>query len=119
MLRDVGSNSLPTDRAVIATKVVIICRNRDATMARVSAKARPAGCRKRPSLAVRAAAIDYTHERWRFPKLVPSVKQKATVMQGGNFAHRRTTLTELNVKSLRERTGPTHADFSQMIGVGM
>ena len=42
-----------------------------------------------------------------------------TLMQGGNFAHRRTTLTELNEKSLSERTGLTHADFSQMIGVGM
>ena len=42
-----------------------------------------------------------------------------TLMQGGNFAHRRTTLTELNVKSLRERTGLTHADFSQMIGVSI
>ena len=40
-------------------------------------------------------------------------------MYGGNFAHRRTTLTELNVKSLRERTGLTHADFSQMICVGI
>ena len=40
-----------------------------------------------------------------------------TLMQGGNFAHRRTTLTKLNVKSLRERTGLTHASFSQMICV--
>ena len=42
-----------------------------------------------------------------------------TLMQDGNFAHRRTTLTELNVKSLREWTRLTHADFSQMIGVSI
>ena len=48
---------------------------------------------------------------------MPSVKQIGTIMYGGNFAHQRTTLTELNVKSLRERTGLTHADFSQMIHV--
>ena len=54
-----------------------------------------------------------------FQKLVLSVKQMATIMQGGNFAHRRTTLTELNVKSLRERSGLTQADFSQMIGVSI
>ena len=42
-----------------------------------------------------------------------------TLMQGGNFAHRRTTLTELNVKELQEWTGLTHADFSQMIGLSI
>ena len=35
------------------------------------------------------------------------------------LAHRRTTLTDLNVKGLRERTGLTQADFSQMIGVSI
>ena len=40
-------------------------------------------------------------------------------MQGGNFAHRRTTLTELNVQSLRRRTGLTQADISPFIGVGI
>ena len=42
-----------------------------------------------------------------------------TLMQGGNFAHRRTTLTKLNVKSLSERTGLTQADISPFIGVGI
>ena len=46
-----------------------------------------------------------------------SVKQIGTLMQDGNFAQRRTTLTELNVKSLRERTGLTHAGISPIIGV--
>jgi putative transcriptional regulator len=54
-----------------------------------------------------------------FPKLVLSVKQMGTIMQGGKIAHRRTTLTDLNVKELRERTGLTQTDFSQMIGVSI
>jgi len=54
-----------------------------------------------------------------FQKLVLSVKQMGTIMQGGKLAHRRTTLTDLNVKGLRERTGLTQADFSQMIGVSI
>ena len=54
-----------------------------------------------------------------FKKLVLSVKQMGTLMQGGNLAHRRTTLTDLNVKGLRERIGLTQADFSQMIGVSI
>ena len=40
-----------------------------------------------------------------FQKLVLSVKQMGTIMQGGKLAHRRTTLTDLKVKGLRERTG--------------
>jgi hypothetical protein len=43
VLRDVGSNALPADRSVLATKVVIICRHREATMARLPGNARPAG----------------------------------------------------------------------------
>lgn len=54
-----------------------------------------------------------------FQRLVLSVKQLGTIMQGGKLAHRRTTLTDLNVKALRERTGLTQADFSQMIGVSI
>ena len=34
-----------------------------------------------------------------------SVKQMGTVIQGGKLAHRRTMLTDLNVKGLREQTG--------------
>ena len=54
-----------------------------------------------------------------FQKLLLSVKQMGTIMRGGKLAHRRTTLTDLNVKGLRERTGLTQADFSQMIGVSI
>lgn len=54
-----------------------------------------------------------------FQKLVQSVKQMGTIMQGAKLAHRRTTQTDLNVKGLRERTGLTQADFSQMIGVSI
>ena len=43
VLRDVESNALPANRAVLATKVVVICRHREATMARRTGKARPAG----------------------------------------------------------------------------
>ena len=43
VLRDMGSDPLPADRAVLAPKVVIICRHRESTMARLYGKARPAG----------------------------------------------------------------------------
>jgi putative transcriptional regulator len=54
-----------------------------------------------------------------FQKLLLSVKQMGTIMRGGKLAHRRTTLTDLDVKGLRERTGLTQSDFSQMIGVSI
>lgn len=54
-----------------------------------------------------------------FQKLLLRAKHMGTIMQGGTLAHRRTTLTDLNVKGLRKRTGLTQADFSQMIGVSI
>jgi len=53
-----------------------------------------------------------------FQKLLLSVKQMGTMMRGGKFAHRRTTLTDLNVKGLRERTGLTQAGNSPSYGSG-
>lgn len=52
-----------------------------------------------------------------FQRLLRSVKQIGTITKGGNFRHRKTTLTELDVKVHCERTGLTHADFSHIIGV--
>ena len=49
-----------------------------------------------------------------FQKLVLSVKQTGSIMQGGKLAHRCTSPTDLNVKGLRERTGPIHSTFPQM-----
>jgi putative transcriptional regulator len=54
-----------------------------------------------------------------FQKLLLSVKQMGTLMRSEKLTHRRTTLTDLNVKRLRERTGLTQSDFSQMIGVSI
>jgi putative transcriptional regulator len=54
-----------------------------------------------------------------FQKLLQSVKQMGTIMKGGKLPHRKMTLTELDVKVLRERTGLTQADFSRMIGVSI
>jgi putative transcriptional regulator len=54
-----------------------------------------------------------------FQKLLKSVKQMGTIMRGEKLAHRKTTLTDPNVKDLRERIGLTQTDFSQMIGVSI
>jgi putative transcriptional regulator len=54
-----------------------------------------------------------------FQKLLKSVKQMGTIMRGEKLAHRKTTLTDTNVKELRERIGLTQTDFSQMIGVSI
>jgi putative transcriptional regulator len=54
-----------------------------------------------------------------FQKLVESVKQMGEIMRGGDVPHRRTVVTAIDVKALRERTGLTQADFSTMIGVSI
>ena len=54
-----------------------------------------------------------------FQKLVQSVKQMGEIMRGGDVPHRRTVVTAIDVKALRERTGLTQADFSTMIGVSI
>jgi hypothetical protein len=116
VLRDVGSNPLPADRAVFATKVVIICRHGEATMARVSGKARPAGKLRETPFPPALPPVIESHPMndEDFHKLVMSVRQMGTIIQGGKLAHRCTTLTDLNVDGLRERTGPIHATFQQI-----
>jgi putative transcriptional regulator len=54
-----------------------------------------------------------------FQKLVESVKQMGAIMRGKNIPHRRTVLTSVDVKALRERLGLTQNEFSGMIGVSI
>ena len=54
-----------------------------------------------------------------FKKLVESVKQMGAIMQGKKIVHRRTVLSDIDVKVLRENIGLTQADFSRMIGVSI
>jgi putative transcriptional regulator len=54
-----------------------------------------------------------------FKKLVKSVKQMGAIMRDEDVPHRRTVLSKINVKALRERTSLTQAEFSEMIGVSI
>ena len=54
-----------------------------------------------------------------FQKLVKSVKQMGAIMRDEDIPHRRTALSSIDVKALRERTGLTQAEFSEMIGVSI
>ena len=54
-----------------------------------------------------------------FQKLVTSVKQMGSIIQGKQVPHRRTVLKKPDVKALREKTGLTQAEFSSMIGVSI
>jgi putative transcriptional regulator len=54
-----------------------------------------------------------------FQKLVESVKQMGSIMRGENVPHRRTVLSTVDVKGLRERLGLTQKQFSGMIGVSI
>lgn len=54
-----------------------------------------------------------------FQKLVKSVKQMGAIMAGEEMPHRRTVLTTVDVKALRERLGLTQNEFSGMIGVSV
>jgi putative transcriptional regulator len=54
-----------------------------------------------------------------FQKLVESVKQMGSIMRGGNVPHRRTVLSTIDVRSLRNRLGLTQHEFSGMIGVSI
>ena len=54
-----------------------------------------------------------------FKKLVKSVKQMGSIMQGDKIAHRRTVLSTVDVKGLREKIGLTQNEFSRMIGVSI
>lgn len=52
-------------------------------------------------------------------KLVESVNQMGAIMQGDKIAHRRVTLSKIDVKSLRSRLDLTQSEFSAMIGVSI
>jgi putative transcriptional regulator len=54
-----------------------------------------------------------------FQKLVKSVKQMGSIMRGEDVPHRKTVLTTIDVKALRERLELTQAEFSTMIGVSI
>jgi putative transcriptional regulator len=54
-----------------------------------------------------------------FQKLVESVKQMGAIMRGEDIPHRRTVLTTVDVKALRQRLGLTQNEFSGMIGVSI
>lgn len=54
-----------------------------------------------------------------FQKLVESLKQMGSIMLGQEVPHRRTALTKVDVKGLRERLGLTQNQFSGMIGVSI
>lgn len=54
-----------------------------------------------------------------FQKLVQSVKQMGAIMRGEDVPHRRTVVTDINVRALRERIGLTQAQFSMMFGVSI
>jgi putative transcriptional regulator len=54
-----------------------------------------------------------------FQKLVESVKQMGSIMRGEDIPHRRSVLTSVDVKALRERLCLTQNEFSAMIGVSI
>ena len=54
-----------------------------------------------------------------FQKRVESVKQMGSIMRGEKIPHRRTVLSTVDVKGLRERFSLTQNQFSSMIGVSI
>lgn len=54
-----------------------------------------------------------------FQKLLLGVKQMGAIMKGESKAHRRTTLEQVNVKSVREHAQMQPTDFARMIGVSV
>lgn len=54
-----------------------------------------------------------------FQKLVKSVNQMGSIMRGEKVPHRRTVLSTVDVKGLREKLGLTQKEFSGMIGVSI
>ncbi len=54
-----------------------------------------------------------------FKKLVESVNQMGAIMQGKPIPHRRTTLSKLNVRGLRDKLKLTQSEFADMIGVSV
>ena len=54
-----------------------------------------------------------------FQKLVKSVNQMGSIIRGEKVPHRRTVLSTVDVKGLREKLGLTQKEFSGMIGVSI
>jgi len=54
-----------------------------------------------------------------FKKLVESVNQMGSIIQGKLIPHRRTTLSKLNVRALRDKLKLTQSEFADMIGVSV
>jgi putative transcriptional regulator len=54
-----------------------------------------------------------------FQKLLKSVTQMGAIIKGDKLPHRKPRVTDINVKTLREKTGLTQGDFSRMIGVSV
>ena len=54
-----------------------------------------------------------------FQKPVQSVNQMGAIMRGKDIPHRRTTVTKIDVKAIRDTLSLTQSDFSKMIGVSI
>jgi putative transcriptional regulator len=54
-----------------------------------------------------------------FQKLVKSVTQMGSIIRGEKVPHRRTVLSTVDVKGLREKLQLTQKEFSGMIGVSI
>jgi putative transcriptional regulator len=54
-----------------------------------------------------------------FKKLVESVNQMGAIMHGDSIPHRRTTLSKIDVRRLRDQLGLTQSEFADMIGVSI
>ena len=54
-----------------------------------------------------------------FKKLVKGVEQMGAILHGEDIPHRRSVVTNLDIRALRERTGLTQTEFSEMIGVSV
>ncbi|MCP5534663.1 MAG: helix-turn-helix domain-containing protein [Akkermansiaceae bacterium] len=54
-----------------------------------------------------------------FKKLVESVNQMGAIMRGDPIPHRRTTLSKINVRGLRDQLNLTQSEFANMIGVSV
>jgi putative transcriptional regulator len=54
-----------------------------------------------------------------FGKLVASVKQMGSILAGEELGHRRTVLSTVDVRGLREKLGLTQSQFSAMLGVSI
>jgi len=54
-----------------------------------------------------------------FAMLVDSVKEAGTIMRGETIASRRTLVSPLDIKAIREKTAKSQNEFAMMIGVSV